>query len=178
MSIGSMMGSGGMIVMDEDNCMVDIAKFYLSFTMDESCGKCTPCRVGSKRLHEMLTAVSEGRGTPATLEKLQTLSKAIQDTALCGLGQTAPNPIMSTMRYFADEYLAHVEQKRCPAGVCGHLLDFVILDSCVGCGICVKNCPVKCITGEKKKHHTIDTKACIKCGSCESTCPIKAIARR
>ena len=126
----------------------------------------------------MLTAVSEGRGTPDTLEKLQTLSRAIQDTALCGLGQTAPNPIMSTMRYFADEYLAHVEQKRCPAGVCSHLLDFVILDNCVGCGICAKSCPVKCITGEKKKHHTIDTKACIKCGSCESTCPVKAITRR
>ncbi len=178
MTIGSMMGSGGMIVMDEDNCMVDIAKFYLSFTMDESCGKCTPCRIGSKRLHELLTDITEGKGTAETLEKLQNLSRAIQDTALCGLGQTAPNPIVSTMRYFADEYTAHVEHKCCPSRVCTELLDFVVLDNCIGCGLCSKNCPVKCISGEKKKHHTINTAVCIKCGACETACPVKAIARQ
>ena len=175
---GSMMGSGGMIVMDEDNCMVDIAKFYLDFTMEESCGKCTPCRIGNKRIHEILTAITEGRGTMEDLDKLQNLGKVIQDTALCGLGQTAPNPVLSTMRYFWDEYVAHVKEKRCPARACTHLLDFFITDACVGCGLCKRDCPTSCITGVKKEHHTIDNSRCVKCGACESKCPVKAIIRQ
>ncbi len=177
-SIGSMMGSGGMIVMDEDNCMVDIAKFYLGFTMDESCGKCTPCRVGNKRMHEMLTAISEGKGTPEDLDKLRNLGKVIQDTALCGLGQTAPNPVLSTMNFFRDEYEAHVNDKRCPAKVCNKLLDFFITDACIGCQRCAKNCPVSCIEGEPRKHYVINTKACIKCGACVTACPVKAVVRQ
>lgn len=175
---GSMMGSGGMIVMDEDNCMVDIAKFYLDFTMEESCGKCTPCRVGNKRIHEMLTAITEGRGAMADLERLENLGKVIQDTALCGLGQTAPNPVLSTLKYFRDEYVAHVKDKRCPAKVCVKLLDYFITEACIGCGRCVRGCPASCIEGEKRKHHTIDTSRCVKCGACESACPVKAVVRR
>ncbi len=177
-SIGSMMGSGGMIVMDEDNCMVNIAKFYLEFTMEESCGKCTPCRVGTKRLHELLADIAEGRATPAHLEKIASLGRVIQDTALCGLGQTAPNPVLSTMRFFADEYNAHVEEKRCPAGVCQDLLEFFITDACIGCGKCAKGCPVQCISGERKQLHVIDAAKCIKCGACAAACPTKAIIRR
>jgi len=177
-SIGSMMGSGGLIVMDEDNCMVDIAKFYLEFTMEESCGKCTPCRVGNVRMHEMLTEITEGKGTPEHIKKLRSLGRVIQDTALCGLGQTAPNPVLSTLHFFEDEYRAHIEEKRCPAGVCLSLLDFVILDTCIGCGKCVKDCPVHCISGERKQPHVIDAAKCIKCGTCKSVCPKKAIIRR
>ena len=174
---GSMMGSGGMIVMDEKNCMVDIAKFYLDFTMEESCGKCTPCRVGNKRIHEILTRITEGKGTMEDLARLVNLGKVIQDTALCGLGQTAPNPVLSTLKYFYDEYLAHVCDKRCPAGVCTSLLDYHITEECIGCGRCSRNCPVSCITGEKRKVHTIDTKRCIKCGACETACPVKAVVK-
>jgi NADH:ubiquinone oxidoreductase subunit F (NADH-binding)/(2Fe-2S) ferredoxin/NAD-dependent dihydropyrimidine dehydrogenase PreA subunit len=177
-ALGSMMGSGGMIVMDEDNCMVDIAKFYLDFTMEESCGKCTPCRIGNKRIHEILTAVTEGKGTMEDLEKLRNLAGVIKDTALCGLGQTAPNPVLSTMKYFWDEYVAHVVDKRCPAGVCVHLLDYRILDTCIGCGLCKKGCPASCISGEKKAVHVIDNARCIKCGNCFGKCPTKSIVRQ
>jgi NADH:ubiquinone oxidoreductase subunit F (NADH-binding)/(2Fe-2S) ferredoxin/NAD-dependent dihydropyrimidine dehydrogenase PreA subunit len=177
-AMGSMMGSGGMIVMDEDNCMVDIAKFYLDFTMEESCGKCTPCRIGNKRIHEILTAITEGRGTLEDLEKLENLAAVIKDTALCGLGQTAPNPVLSTLKFFRDEYLAHIVEKRCPAGVCTSLLDFVITDKCIGCGLCKRGCPVSCISGEKKALHVIDKTKCIKCGTCISKCPTKAIIRK
>ncbi|MDR1685698.1 MAG: 4Fe-4S binding protein [Desulfovibrio sp.] len=177
-AMGSMMGSGGMIVMDEDNCMVDIAKFYLDFTMEESCGKCTPCRIGNKRIHEILTAITEGRGTLDDLEKLENLAAVIKDTALCGLGQTAPNPVLSTLKFFRDEYLAHVVEKRCPAGVCTNLLDFVVTDKCIGCGLCKRGCPVSCISGEKKEMHVIDKTTCIKCGTCINKCPTKAIIRK
>ena len=177
-SIGSMMGSGGMIVMDEDNCMVDIAKFYLDFTMEESCGKCTPCRVGTKRLYELLAEITEGKGTEEHLDKLKTLGAAIKDTALCGLGQTAPNPVLSTMQYFWDEYIAHVRDKRCPAGVCTALLNFFITEICIGCGLCARKCPVKCISGEKKERHVIDAARCIKCGTCREVCPVQAVTRQ
>ncbi|MBF0244308.1 MAG: 4Fe-4S binding protein [Planctomycetes bacterium] len=175
---GSMMGSGGMIVMDEDDCMVNIAKFFLEFTLDESCGKCTPCRIGNKRLHEMLEDISSGRGTRDTLVKLRALSAIIKDTALCGLGQTSPNPVLSTMDNFADEYLAHVDDKRCPAGVCAKLLRYeIIAEKCVGCTVCAKNCPVSCISGERKKPHVIDQAACIKCGVCHGVCKFHAISK-
>jgi len=174
-SIGSMMGSGGMIVMDEDNCMVDIAKFYLEFTKEESCGKCTPCRVGNTRLLEMLDTISKGKGTLEDLDKLKYLSQTIKDTSLCGLGQTAPNPILSTMKYFYKEYEAHVVDKVCPAGVCKDLMKYVITDRCIGCTKCARQCPVSCISGKVKTKHVIDQDKCIKCGACQSACPVDAI---
>lgn len=174
-SIGSMMGSGGMIVMDEDNCMVDIAKFYLEFTKEESCGKCTPCRVGNTRLLEILEKISKGQGTLEDLDKLKSLSQTIKDTSLCGLGQTAPNPILSTMKYFYDEYKAHVVDKVCPAGVCKDLMKYVITDRCIGCTKCARQCPVSCISGKVKNLHVIDQEKCIKCGACQSACPVDAI---
>jgi NADH-quinone oxidoreductase subunit F len=177
-SIGSMMGSGGMIVMDEDNCMVDIAKFYLEFTVDESCGKCTPCRVGNKRLLEILTKITEGKGTEQDLVDLQELAETIKDTSLCGLGQTAPNPILSTMKYFMDEYEAHVREKRCPAGVCQSLLQYHVTDKCIGCTKCARQCPVSCISGKVKEKHVISQDKCIKCGACMTACPVKAIIKR
>lgn len=176
-SIGSMMGSGGMIVMDEDNCMVDIAKFYLEFTVDESCGKCTPCRVGNKRLLEILTRITEGKGTEQDLVDLKELAETIKDTALCGLGQTAPNPVLSTMKYFMDEYEAHVKEKRCPAGVCQALMQYFITDKCIGCTKCARQCPVSAISGKVKDRHVIDQEKCIKCGACQTACPVKAIIK-
>jgi NADH-quinone oxidoreductase subunit F len=177
-AIGSMMGSGGMIVMDEDNCMVDVAKFYLEFTVEESCGKCTPCRIGNKRLLEILTKITAGKGTEQDLEDLRILSETIKDTSLCGLGQTAPNPVLSTLKYFYHEYEAHVKEKRCPAGVCKSLAQYFITDKCIGCTKCARNCPVNCISGKVKTLHVIDQEKCIKCGACQSACPVKAIIKR
>lgn len=175
---GSMMGSGGMIVMDEDNCMVDIARFYMDFIVDESCGKCTPCRVGTKRLLELLTDICEGRGTLETIDELERLSYSIKDTALCGLGQTAPNPVLSTLRFFKDEYIAHVVDKKCPAKVCKALLEYTIdPDTCRKCSLCAKGCPVGAITGVPgKEPYKIDTEKCIKCGACMNACHFNAIS--
>ena len=176
--IGSMMGSGGMIVMDEDDCMVNIAKVFLEFTLDESCGKCTPCRIGNRRMYEMLDDITSGRGTPETIEKLKMLSATIKDTALCGLGQTAPNPVLSTLANFEEEYMAHVRDSRCPAGVCSKLIRYEITDRCVGCGICLRHCPVHCISGERKMRHLIDQERCIKCGVCFQSCRFHAVEKR
>ncbi|GAB6154132.1 NADH-quinone oxidoreductase subunit NuoF [Desulfosporosinus burensis] len=171
-SIGSMMGSGGLIVLDESDCMVNIAKFFLEFTVDESCGRCTACRVGTKRLHEILTKITEGKGTLEDLAQLEKLGNIIKDTALCGLGQSAPNPILSTLKYFRDEYLAHVVDKTCPAGVCKSLLKYEITEKCVGCTLCAKKCPGNCITGSLKKRHIIDQERCLKCGACMEQCRV------
>ena len=185
-AIGSMMGSGGLIVMDEDNCMVDIAKFFLQFTVDESCGKCTPCRIGTKRLLEMLTKITDGKGTLEDLDKMEELCHYIKANSLCGLGQTAPNPVLSTLHYFRDEYIAHVVDKRCPAGVCKNLLKFVVdQDKCIGCGLCMRNCPASAITrtdyvapGHKLASVVIDTDKCVKCGVCLGNCKFKAISKK
>ena len=178
-SIGSMMGSGGLIVMDEDNCMVDIAKFFLEFTVDESCGKCTPCRIGTKRLLEILEKITKGNGTLEDLDRLELLCHSIKSASLCGLGQTAPNPVLSTLRYFRDEYVAHVVDKKCPAGVCKALTNYVIeADKCKGCSACARKCPVGAITGEIKSPFTIDTNKCIKCGACVETCKFNAIVKK
>ena len=175
--IGSMMGSGGMIVLSDKDCMPAMAKFYLEFTKDESCGKCTPCRIGTRRMLEMLEKICDGNGTEEMLVELEDLANTIKDTALCGLGQTAPNPILSTLRYFKDEYIAHVRDKKCPAGTCTKLYSLTITDACKGCTKCARNCPVNAITGAVKQQHVIDTKKCIKCGACISACPFKAIIK-
>lgn len=178
-ALGSMMGSGGLIVMDEDNCMVDIAKFFLEFTVDESCGKCPPCRIGTRRMYEILERITEGKGEEGDIEKLELLAKNIKASALCGLGQTAPNPILSTLRYFRDEYEAHIYEKKCPAGVCKALLRYVIdEDKCRGCSLCSKKCPVNAISGELKKPYRIDQSVCIKCGACMETCKFGAISKK
>ena len=177
-SIGSMMGSGGMIVMDEDNCMVDIAKFFLEFTVDESCGKCTPCRIGNKRLLEYLNKITNGTATLQDLDDMEKLCYYIKDNSLCGLGQTAPNPVLSTLRYFRDEYVAHIVEKRCPAGVCKKLITFQITDACKGCTKCARNCPVEAISGAVRQKHVIDTKKCIKCGACIENCKFGAIIKK
>jgi NADH:ubiquinone oxidoreductase subunit F (NADH-binding)/(2Fe-2S) ferredoxin/NAD-dependent dihydropyrimidine dehydrogenase PreA subunit len=177
-AIGSMMGSGGMIVIDEDNCMVDIARFFLDFTVDESCGKCTPCREGTKRMLEILDKITQGKGTMEDLTNLEELAENIKNTSLCALGQTAPNPVLSTMKHFRDEYVAHVVDKRCPASICKALLSYFITDACTGCTRCVRVCPTKAITGTVKQMHNIDQDKCIKCGACMDACTFKAIIRK
>ena len=184
-AIGCMMGSGGLIVMDEDNCMVDIAKFFLDFTVDESCGKCAPCRIGTKRMMEILEKITDGNGTLEDIEKLEELAYYIKENSLCGLGQTAPNPVLSTLKFFKDEYIAHVQDKKCPAGVCKDLLQYsIIKDSCFGCGVCAKKCPAEAITrtdyiapGKKLAAFEIDANKCVKCGACIDTCKFKAIVK-
>lgn len=175
--IGAMMGSGGLVIMDETTCMVDVDKFFVTFTQSESCGKCTPCREGTKRMLEILIRMTEGAGSKEDMDLLENLAQNIKLSALCGLGQTAPNPVLSTMRYFRDEYMAHIIDKRCPAGVCTALANYFITDKCKGCGLCAKNCPVGCISGNIKERHVIDTSQCIKCGSCMNICPFKAVAK-
>ena len=185
-ALGCMMGSGGLIAMDEDNCMVDMAKFFLEFTVDESCGKCTPCRVGTKRLLELLDKITDGKGTLEDIDRLEELCNYIKANSLCGLGQTAPNPVLATLKFFRDEYIAHVVDKKCPAGVCKSLLSFAIdKDKCIGCGKCAKNCPVDAITktdyvapGHKLPSYTIDTSKCIKCGACVAGCKFNAISKK
>lgn len=177
-ALGSMMGSGGMIVMDEDNCMVDVARFFLDFTKDESCGKCTPCRIGTKRLLELLEKITHGNGTLEDIESLEELGTIIKKVALCGLGQTAPNPVLSTLHYFKDEYIAHVVDKKCPAKICRSLVKYVILEEkCKGCGLCTRNCSAGAISGKVKEVHTINPQICVRCGMCISVCNFKAIVK-
>lgn len=175
--LGSIMGSGGMVVMDEDNCMVDIARFFLDFTVEESCGKCVPCREGTKRMLEILERITEGKGIPRDIERLESLAETMTSASLCGLGKTAANPVVSTLKYFRDEYEAHIYDKKCPAGSCLDLLEFYITEDCIGCTKCARNCPVSCINGEVKERHAIDTEKCIKCGSCKKACPVGAIVK-
>ena len=176
--VGAIMGSGGLVVMDEDNCMVDVAKFFLEFTQAESCGKCTPCREGTKQMLLLLDKITRGEGTLEDLDTLENLAQMVKDMSLCGLGQTAPNPVLTTLRYFRDEYEAHITEKRCPAGACTKLVRFVIdPEACKKCGLCARNCPVKCITGDRQTPYFIDQDACIKCGTCYEKCPFDAISK-
>ena len=178
-AIGCMMGSGGLIVMDEDNCMVDIAKFFLDFTVDESCGKCSPCRIGTKRMRELLEKITDGKATLEDLDELETLAHYIKDNSLCGLGQTAPNPVLATLRFFKDEYIAHIVGKTCPAGVCKKLVSYsIVADKCKGCTACARKCPVGAISGAVKTAHSIDTSKCVKCGVCMDTCRFGAIIKK
>ena len=177
-AIGSMMGSGGMIVMDDHTCMVDVSRFYMDFIVDESCGKCTPCREGTKRMLEILEKITEGRAVEEDLVTLRDIAETVAHASLCGLGESAPNPVFSTLENFADEYLAHVVDKKCPAGVCTALSTYFITDQCIGCTKCARNCPVDCIAGNVKELHVIDQDACIKCGTCMEVCPVGAVVLR
>ncbi|MFN7035361.1 MAG: NADH-ubiquinone oxidoreductase-F iron-sulfur binding region domain-containing protein, partial [Bellilinea sp.] len=173
---GTIMGSGGMIVLDEDTCMVDVARYFMDFTQDESCGKCTPCRVGTRRILEILTRICDGKGQDGDIELLENLCQEIRTNSLCGLGQGAPNPVVSTLRYFRDEYEAHIYEKRCPAKVCRSLIRYEILpDACTGCTVCARNCPVNAISGERRQTHVIDPDTCIRCGICMQVCNFNAV---
>ncbi len=176
--LGSIMGSGGMVILDEDNCMVDVARFFLDFTVDESCGKCTPCREGTQRMLEKLDSITEGKGTPETITELEEMSQMIIDSSLCGLGQSAPNPVLSTIRFFRHEYEAHVNDQQCPAGACKALAKIVITDKCIGCTKCARVCPVSCIDGKPKEQHVINQDDCIKCETCIAACPVQAIVKQ
>jgi len=177
-AIGSIMGSGGMIVLDEDSCMVDVAKFFLEFTMSESCGKCTPCREGTLRMYEILERITRGESREGDLDRLERLANLVKKTALCGLGQTAPNPVLSTLKHFRDEYEIHVKEKRCPAKVCKKLIVYEIdTNKCIGCTACARVCPVNCIAGKPKTPHEIDKTKCIRCGQCWTTCKFDAIRK-
>ena len=176
--LGSMMGSGGMIVMDEDDCVVDVAKFYMEFCVDESCGKCSPCRIGTRQMYSILDKISRGAGEMDDIQKLKDIGQAMKSCSLCALGQSAPNPTLSTITKFEDEYIAHIKDKRCDSGKCKKLISYVITDKCIGCGMCARQCPANCITGEKKMRHVIDQAKCLKCGACMTTCKFNAIIKK
>jgi NADH:ubiquinone oxidoreductase subunit F (NADH-binding) len=175
---GTIMGSGGMIVMDDNTCMVDVAKYFMNFLKDESCGKCFTCRKGTQRMYEILEDISSGKGRPEQLHLLKELAEVVKDTSMCGLGQTAANPVLSTLHYFSEEYLTHIEKKRCPAGVCKNLIAYFINPNCIGCQLCLKNCPAEAITGAKKEQHVIDLGKCVRCGACRAVCKSDAVEIR